>query len=110
MKKFSKNSVETEIFKKDTHCQDQTNLLKILKQEKTSLIEINLSDDDLDHNLDDIEESRNLEKILEKVKLSDHDKTGSLQEVIIAEKADNDFKVDTFDEVDISKYIQDNKW
>ena len=108
MKKFSKDIVETEIFKNDEDDQDQTNLMKILKQEKTSLIEINLSDDDLDHNLDDVEGRRNLEKILEKVKLSDHEKIGSIQEVIIAEKADNDFNVDTFDEVDISKYIQDN--
>ena len=108
MQKFSKDIVETEIFKNDQDDQEQTNLLKILKQEKTSLIEINLSDDDRDHNLDDVEGRRNLEKILEKVKLSDHEKIGSIQEVIIAEKADNDFNVDTFDEVDISKYIQDN--
>ena len=108
MKKFSKDIVETEIFKNDQDVQDQTNLMKILKQEKTSLIEINLSDDDLDHNLDDVEGRRNLEKILEKVELSDHEKIGSIQEVIIAEKTDNDFNVDTFDEVDISKYIKDN--
>ena len=108
MKKFSKDILETEIFNKDQDCQDQTNLLKILQQEKTRLIEINMSDDDLDHNFDDVEESRNLDKILEKVKLSYQDKTGSLQEVIDAEKADNDLNVDNFNEVDISKYIQDN--
>ena len=48
MKKFSKDIVETEIFKKDPDSQDHTNLLKILKQEKTRMIEINLSDDDLE--------------------------------------------------------------
>lgn len=103
LKKCSKKTVETEIFEAD-----QTNLMKILDNQKKSSIEINLSDDDLESVNDDVGERINLEKIFEEVKLFEHNKKGSFQEVIIADKVDNDLNVDTLDVVDISKYIKDN--
>ena len=104
VKKFSRKRVETEIFE-----EDQSNLKKILDNQKKKNIEINLSDDDLDPCNDDVEEGRNLKMVLE-VKRSENDKKDSLQEEINAGKVDNDFNVDidTFDGVDISKYIKDN--
>ena len=70
VKKFSRKRVETEIFE-----EDQSNLKKILDNQKKK--NINLSDDDLDPCNDDVEEGRNLKMVLE-VKRSENDKKGSL--------------------------------
>ena len=103
LKKYSKKTVETEIFE-----EEQTNLMKILENKKKSSIEINLSDDNLYPVNDDVGERKNIEKILEKVKHSEHNIKGSFQEVVMADQVDNDLNVDTLDGVDISKYIQNN--
>ena len=107
MKKLRKKIIEDEIFR-----EDETNLKKILDKQKISVIEVNLNGDDDDSvpNFDDVGESRNIDRILEEVKLSEDKKIGSFQEVIItdAEKVDKKINVDAFDGVDITKYIKDN--
>ena len=108
MKKLPKKIIEKEIFR-----EDETNLKKILDKQKISVIEVNLNGDDDDSvpNFDDVGERRNIDKIIEEVKISENKKIGSFQEVIFttgAEKVDKKINVDAFDGADITKYIKDN--
>ena len=104
MKKLPRKKVEPEIFR-----EYETNLIEILEKKKNSVIEVNLNDDDeLVPNFDDVGERINMDKILQELQLSEHKKIDSFQEAIIGIKIENTVNVDTFDVVDISKYIEDN--
>ena len=105
MQKFEKKKVEAELFQ-----EDEFHLKKLLDKEKKGLMEINLGelgDDDFEFNLN-AESDKNLDKILKEVKLSEENKIDSFQENMTTENIDIKIDVDTFDGLDITKYIKNN--